>query len=168
MKPTRWRKRNQFYLHREFAIAGIFLALPIALWQSAGIEKSAVNGVLLVAMTLFIAAITFAISQRHAKALIGRLTLDFDSADFALRRVLEQKNIRYRRSDKDDEIKYDLIGSGLAMTLIPHDTQYGLSPWRPLSACADGTLVTLSELNGKTRRIASILTDSIDEMMLRK
>ena len=100
------------------------------------------------------------------------LKLKFEDAEFALRKLLKEKQIKfYRRYEDEGYYQYEFPGRNLILNLYPYDSSISIVCIPPkdtsiITTCID-TLLEIPSMNAKNRDFAEELALAIDDLTIK-
>ena len=163
MKGSRWQKYNRHNLFLSLLVlyGGISVASAV-LFGLLGLPRNSFTMLLSVALTVIGTVIVAFYLRRRATARARVLKWEYESAEYAIRRMLNDKQIRYRKETEDDAETFSFPGQGLTLSLQPYDAVNGIpsSNW----STAPAVLLTLEGVTDKNSSFADILTNLVDEI----
>ena len=164
MIPSTWKRQNTFITRWRMIIMALLVVLlsgyPIPL-PGVAMQYSGL-GIVIVGLlaTVFITYL----NRRYANSLLRVLEMDFDDTEFAVRKILKDKHIRFQRQMEEEITHFELTGYDISMRVEPY-TEHVLE-FSNAENPPPATSIIINGLNGKDRMLTESLMTAIDEIVI--
>ena len=169
---SRWSLQNNTMLAVGMAITVVATLSVQAQFTAPGRERSMLGVLLTAFAALAGVALTVVIKKRNAHLMKRTLKLEYNAAEFAVRKALSKNNYYSQRHFEEDSQthRFDFSGQGLTLSVSPYDLINGVvlgrdSASRRVLVDSMGTLVTINGLSPSNRAFAERLARAIDEVV---
>ena len=162
MISSRWQKQNTHFLYIGPAvIIGLYLMVG-NLVRSLGFERNWVTLLITSLVSVVTIIVAYVLMKLRAKSMTRVLKLDNETTEFALRKLLKDKHIQFRRQKDGGETLFEFPGHSLTMTVESYFLHNFVFTAKKNPQPA--TLVSLKQLDATNQSFADTLALAIDEM----